>query len=269
MPSRYVATLHSVGLRVELLVNDIPLVYVTPAENSPTVVPLNAFSFSGRNTVSLLVHAAPSAARAELPWKDNALASIYMGPGQCTLSISRVEDGPSSAERVGPELGTLSWSGEATPMPLRVDGTFTITEPLGPWRWQEADEIGSQWMATQREVTAYIERLHDMLRAGQFGDFITESEVKIRELASAFGSDPEALRAGLRNQLELHAKPSFVLMPLNPSVFELRRVAGGRLVQCSGPNRGQLLEYRKVEGQGRFFLPLTVGRDRGGWKVFR
>jgi len=268
--SRYVATVHASGVRVELFINDIPMLLLSPEDSSPVTVPVSDLVISGRNTLALLVHPAPIASRASEPWAHDPTASSYVGEGSCRVEFTRFADANSpTSESVGVRLAEVVWEGRVSTNPVLREVVLTLSDQIDPWAWQRATRLSLAESDVRTRITRYLDSLHMMLLWGRVYEFADECEAKLTDAARAYGVSKSELRQGLVDQVVQHSKPPFTLDPFDAEAIDLRSAAGGRLVLCYRNIREEVLEYRDKAGAETFFLPVKVGVLDGELRVLR
>jgi hypothetical protein len=269
MPNpRFIAKTKTRNLRVEIWINDIPAVLLLPSEKETTVsVPLNDNVILGTNKIGAMLHAAPLASKSQDPWPDDPTAGQYSGPASLDLQIAQYADDQPVHKDGTPAIATIDWQGPAQPVPSLQERNFPGVNELGRWAWQDAEVFRAIDDALRLRALDYLRHLHGLLATAQFESFVAESELKIREYAHAYGIAVEPVRKGMLSAWSSQAA-KLKLRPWSPNEFDLRLVAGGRLIECLRTDRHHALEFAGNGGPS-FFLPTKIGIADGKWQILR
>lgn len=215
------------GCTAEAWFNGLPVARVTPAVPE-AVVPVHEAALVGANRLELLIgpDATPGAEPQPAP---HAMAA------QMHLLLPRI--GASIDEAQTRSLARLEWSctpGEMLALPARrlLDTDLPIKFPR--WRWLDAPVV-QPTPALTRDAHAFVSGLARDLARGQTESFLAATRLRTEELALAYQRSPESEVARLREWLEqLYASSSLVWQPVTLEEFQLRRLAGSRLLECLG-----------------------------------
>jgi hypothetical protein len=269
MPNpRFIAKAKTKNLRVEIWINDIPAVLIPFAEKETTVsVPLNENIIAGVNKIGAMLHAAPLSSKSADPWADDPAAAQYEGAASLDLQVAVYADDQPVHKDGPPALTTIAWQGAAQPVPHLEERTFPGVDALDRWAWQEAEIFPELDDALRQRALDYLAHLHGVLAAGDFADFIAESDVKIREYARAYGIAAAPVREGMSSALSSQSA-RFPLRPLPSDEVDLRLIASGRMIECLRKDRHHALEFGAGIGPS-FFLPTKIGVAGGKWQMLR
>jgi hypothetical protein len=124
------------------------------------------------------------------------------------------------------------------PLALVSDGHLGATQDVSlpvsfpRWRWMDAQPAEAT-PALHRQAMALLQQFAQELAAGETDGFLGATRLRTEELAVAYQRRPEDAAAGLRSHMaELYAAKALSWLPLQADGFILRRLAGGRLLEC-------------------------------------
>lgn len=257
------------GASAELYVNDIPVARIAPPGPRAVALPVNQYLHRGSNHVSLVVNPGPTPATALAPHPEP-----WRAPGAiATASLARYRTGAVSGDGSGEVLGSVAWAsradGEPEPFPQRVDGDVTVPLPLGPWTWQSAEELALD-DATVGAVASVIEIVRSGLEAGDIASFLELGSRGLREIARAYDDSPDEGVHTLRAVVQ-HSRGAahWRFPPLPRDAWDLRLVAGGRMVECIGRDWEPIVRSITDSEANSFQMPMLMGRVAGTWAILR
>jgi hypothetical protein len=270
MPNpRFMARFEAKNLRLEIWINSIPAAFLAPGESAGVVsLPLNEFITPGKNRLGAMLHAGPLATRSAEPWANDPAAASYTGPASLRLRLGVYASG-ESVQGADPEpvLAAIDWEGAAEATPILMGREFEGVDAMGRWAWQDATPLDLSQAPVRAAAWEYLRRLHGMLAAGRFEEFLEESSIKIEEYARACGMAEGPVRRNMLQALQTET-PRMQLRPLELDDTDLRLVASRRMIQCLRTDRHHALEFAG-SGKETFFLPAMIGLTASGWRLLR
>jgi hypothetical protein len=259
-----VLRIESSGCRAEAVLNGVPLARVD-ALQSVVTLPIHEFTLAGANELELVVEpGAPGVDAVPEPGLSDGKAWASL-----RLLLPRVGSiaHPSSART----LAQIDWAPPAdelyeVPLSLRKSVELPIGFPR--WRWLDAPVIEDS-PTLKQDVAAYLLEIAVALARGNPEPFIQATRLRLEDLAQAYQRNLADDVARLRSQLlQLHAAQP--LKPALPSAAKLllRRVAGGRLLECLAGDGSPLLQS-PLAGGASIAWPMRLAAIDGKFYVLR
>jgi hypothetical protein len=255
------------GCEAEASLNGMPVVRAHPG--SPRVaVPVHEYTLAGDNRMELTVwpHAA-TLPEADRP-PPQPLVSQGLAAAHARLLLPRV--GRVADESASRTLAQLDWAPpEGTrfqaPVVLHADVQLPVSFPR--WRWLEAPAVGNvPGLADQ--ARAHVQSLATSLAEGDPEPFLVAARLRTEELAVAYQEDPRESTDRLRRQLRSAFEAGRLRwQPLDGLV--LRRIAGGRLLECLSPEGAPALCTQADEDGRTLALPLRMAFVENRFYVLR
>lgn len=221
---------YSGNVSFEACLNDIPIVSLaeSPAGYDQSI-PVNQYVIPEYNRVDLWVDIAgkPSECRRphkKTPPKDaRAIVRIVRYPN------GRVEP---SAEEI---LLMLEWEAhrdpEGTVYPLNVGANLDMGKGLGSWSWQSAPPLLLTDVVVE-EARVLLEAMRQAIRSGEVSRVLELLRINFDEVKKAYSVTDDSLSmAGLAAFIGRYAAEPDRVLPIEPSKFDLRLVAGGRMIE--------------------------------------
>jgi hypothetical protein len=253
------------GCTAEAWLNGLPVARGTPS--APRVVAAaHEAALVGTNRLELVVgpDAAASGAAALLKTAPEAMAA------QLHLLLPRM--GTAIDESQSRVLARIEWAsaaGDTLEFPARQVQDVALPLRLPRWRWLDAPVVAQTPTLTQ-QVHAFVSGLARDLARGQTESFMAATRLRTEEVAIAYQRDPQTEVARLREWLEqLYASSRLVWQPLTLEDMHLRRVAGGRLVECLGPGGRAALATVPDKSGTTLAMPLRLSQVEGRFYVLR
>ena len=253
------------GCTAEAWINGLPVARSTPLRPRVLVAAHEA-ALVGTNRLELVV--GPDAGAAE------AAALLSTAPeamaAQVHLLLPRL--GAPIDDAQSRLLAHIEWAcpaGDPLTLPARQVQDVDLPLRLPRWRWLDAPVI-PQTPAVHQQVHAFVSGLARDLARGQTESFIAATRLRTEEVAVAYQRDPETELTRVREWLEqLYASSRLVWQPLSPGDMQLRRVAGGRLVECLGPGGRPALATVPDASGSMVAIPLRLSMVQGRFYVLR
>ena len=247
----------------ELWLNDIPLGRATPAISNVSVG-AQMYVVDGDNSMELIVQPGFEPARARdrstQPLPENASAHgrlVALAPGQFT-------DDPKA-----PVLLGAAWPGGAGTAPYSVHARNFLGTMFGPWAWQSAPRLQLD-AATTGAVHEVLERIRVSLQQGDPAVLGSLAMPKFEAAARAFPtrSLTDTVRQFSAVVTRNAASPGWQMPPLDPTQFNFRLVAGGRLIECVNRDWRATVRSAPRGGGVPYYFPMFLGLAGGRFAVF-
>jgi hypothetical protein len=258
-----------VGCEAEALLNGVPLARANAAR-SRAMVPVHEYTLAGPNRLELVVRPHPAAApEADRPAPLKLKADGHTRASVCIL-LPRI--GNPVDESSARSLAQIEWApaaGEAYEAPLRLqhDGNLPVNFPR--WRWIDAP-LALPTPALREQAHALLRRFQDDLSAGVTAEFLGAVRFRTEELAIACQQLDDGLLARLREHLEqLHEAGRLKWVELSPESLVLRRLAGGRLLECLTADGEPALRTEPDEHGRACAFPLRLAAAENKLYVLR
>jgi hypothetical protein len=169
-------------------------------------------------------------------------------------------------------LARLEWAcaaGDALSFPTRVAQDVELPLRFPRWRWLDAPVV-QPTPALLQQAHAFVSGLARDLARGQTESFMTAVRLRTEELAVAYQRSAESETSRLREWFEqMYASSSLVWQSLMPDEMQLRRVAGGRLLECVRGDGGAALTTMPDKTATIVSMPLRLSLVEGRFYVLR
>lgn len=256
-----VARLRAQGCVAEAWFNGLPVARVTPAAPE-AVVPVHEAALGGTNRLELVI--GPGTPDGPEVLAPHAMAAQWL------LMLPRM--GMPVDEAQSRTLAQIDWScaaGEPLLLPVQRSHDTDLPLRFPRWRWLDAPMAPAGPALTQ-QAYAFVMGLARDLTRGQTESFLAATRLRTEELALAYQRSPESEAARLREWLEqLYASSALVWQPVTPEEFQLRRLAGGRLLECLGADGRAALTTVPDKNGTIVSLPLKLSVVEGRFYVLR
>ncbi|MGE0442206.1 MAG: hypothetical protein AB7L66_05235 [Gemmatimonadales bacterium] len=264
-----VLELRAAHCRAEAWLNDIPLARVGFLQTTSEARPVNEFATQGRNELRLVVNPGPRPSVARVRTAEPARAP----DAAAIATLVRYRQGAVSGDGSGQVLATAAWTaredGEPEPFPAEAVATADVTLPLGPWGFSTAPPL-ALGTELEAEVADVIGILSSGLAAGEPDAYFQLGVPSLQETARAYELSPdvgvETLRAVVA---ESRNEPHWSFPGVPRDQWDLRLVAGGRMVECIAADWEPILRSVTGADGGAFDIPLYLGRLGGRLQVLR
>ncbi|MFO0605230.1 MAG: hypothetical protein U0324_18770 [Polyangiales bacterium] len=257
------------GCDVEVYLNGIPVTLRGPTHGRAFGAPVNHLVVDGVNELALVVDPgprpsealSPAAGRHRLPTDDHrAWARLARYPAGAVIG------GPDGVELLRVEHAS---SAQSRPVmaPRVVEGRVDLGARSGRWAWQDAPRLSLD-ATTRNEIAAYLTELAGALSAGDCEVFLARSELRLAEVAQAFGRARGEKESVIRDgQARRRQRPGFAVRAVDVSAFDLRLCAGGRLVECVADDWRAIV--REAPSDETMYFPMMLARLGGAWCIAR
>jgi hypothetical protein len=264
-----VIKLDGVDCEAEALLNGVPLARVNAARPRATV-PVHEYTVAGTNRLELVLW--PRPATEPEPAAEPPLPRVGDGKRLARLHVLLPRVGAPADEASARSLAQLDWAapeGQSYEAPLRLAQDVALPVNFPRWRWLDAPLVDIT-PALRAQALALLQELAQDLAAGQTERYLSVVRLRTEELALAYQRRPEEETPRLReNLLNLHEAGRLVFKPLGAEGPVLRRLAGGRLLECLDAD-GQPALSTEPDAQGRTLaLPLRLAAVDGKLYVLR
>jgi hypothetical protein len=257
------------GCEAEALLNGVPLARANAARPR-ALVPVHEYTLPGANRLELVIWPAPAVApEGERPPPLKLKAD---GSTRASVRILLPRIGNSVDESSARSLIQIEWAlpaGETYEAPLRLqhDGNLPVNFPR--WRWVDAP-LATPTPALREQVLALLLGFQADLSAGNTAAFLGAVRFRAEELAIAYQQPMDVLLDRLRDHLEqLHQSGRLKWIELTPETLALRRLAGGRLLECLTANGEAALRTEPDEHGRACAFPLRLAAAENKLYVLR
>jgi hypothetical protein len=248
------------GCVAEAWLNGVAVARATPAQ--PVVdLPVHEYALAGANRLELLIN--PEA-------QEPLLLAAAELAASARLLLPRL-GAPADAGSAR-SLAECSWglaAGQSAEAPLLAHVEVDLPLAFPRWRWLDAPPAqGSK--ALEQQALAFVQGLALDLSRGQVESFMTATRLRNEELALAYQRDPASEQARLRKALlQGYAAQALSWPPPKAESFRLRPLAGGRLLECLGPEQAPALQSAPDAQGRRWALPLRLAWVENRFYVLR
>jgi hypothetical protein len=190
----------------------------------------------------------------------------------CAVKLVRYPVGVMSGDPSGVPLLTLDWSAAADlaalrsslhAFPRRIVRSANLGPFFGRQSWQDARvlELNDD---LRDDAAQFIMTVIDLLEGNVLDPILERSAARYREVAAAYALSAQERAAIFRNGIaKLSGMPSWIFeTPQTEDDFSFRLCAGGRLLECIGPDWKPIVRAVMTE-EGRFMFPMLLGRTNG------
>lgn len=250
------------GAVAEVTLNGLPVVSVG-AQGGRVCVPVHEYAISGSNQLSLRV--GPD--EAPMPVVGEGRVAVRVLLALCQQGQSPVD--PNA--RVLSKLEWVSGHNERHDWPQQLSQTVELPVAFPRWRWLDAPVIELSPDLT-RQALLLMQQLALDLQLGHADGLVTQTRLRTEELALAYQRSPESVAQGLRDQIQrLYEAKALRVKPPDAAGLVLRPLAGGRLLDCLGPDGDPVLRTPPAEDptQPQVFWPLRMAYVSGQFYVLR
>lgn len=264
-----VLKLDAQGCEAEAWLNGIPLARVNAARPR-AVVPIHEYTLAGANRLELVVWPLPAAALDKPPPPQKLVAD---GTSSAHLRILLPRVGNAADEATARTLAQLDWTlpkGQAYEAPVSLTQEIPLPVSFPRWRWLDAP-LAEPTPALQQAALSLLQGFAEGLASGEVDGYLAATRFRTEELALAYQRSPEEALSRLRNHLAAlyAAEEGLTFVPLEPDGLVLRRLAGGRLLECLDAS-GQPALRTPPDAQGKAQLfPLRLAAVEGKLYVLR
>lgn len=294
-PPFYVLEARVGGCEAEVWLNDVPIIRRGDQLGVQYGGQVNQFVRDGLNELAIVVHPGPVPAEAllgpggarlrrpgrtpppppdePLPQGVTAQAEDPSAPPEAWARLARY---PRGAVVGGPDAEPLlevRWTADPHQLgfyPRVVTRRADLGPIAGGWVWEEATRHEAITPALEEEVLSLLEEVRAGLERGDPEPFLARSQLRLAELARAYGFDVAAKEQQIRAGTALDAeKVGYGLEPLRRDQLSLRLCGEGRLIEVIGADWLPALRElpRGEEGQAAF--GMFVAQLEGRWEIVR
>lgn len=227
-----VIKLEAQGCEAEAILNGVPLARANAARER-VILPVHEFTLAGNNRLELVIWPRP----AVVPEKPALPPEPRTSDGKLSAHVRILlpRMGQQIEESTSRTLGQLDWqpqTGLAYEAPLSLSQDVSLPVSFPRWRWLDAPPAEPS-AALMQQVVEFIQGIATDLTAGVTDSFLAATRWRTEELAVAYQRRAEDETERIRRHLlSLHAAGRLIFQPLDASKFALRRIAGGRLLEC-------------------------------------
>ena len=258
------------GCAAEFYLNGFPLTLCSEEKGQELVQPVNQYVIDGENELAFIVKPGPIPSQAESgPPEGKTEAEAYVTGGESVMvRLCKYPYGAVSGGEERQILQELTWPleihEETHEYPLRMSVRFPLKTGTGKWLWEELPEIELDEKAVE-EIGAFLEGLRKSIADKDPEPFLAAGAPRFDELAKAYEDPPYKKRNIFRRTVD----EVDGMGEVDPETFDLRLVAGGRLVECVGKDWDPILRGAPDKDGNEDHYDMFIGRDAGGWKMYR
>ncbi len=259
-----VLRLEAVACSAEALLNGVPLARVDAARPARTL-PVHEFTLAGANELELVVQPGlPGAPEVTAPQLADGKA--WAGVRLLLPRVGQIAH-PSNART----LAQIDWAvpeGEVYETPLHIAQTVELKISFPRWRWLDVP-VGDEAAAAKPQAVQLLQRLAVSLARGDPDPFLTAARLRFEELALAYQRNLSDEAGRWRKLVQaLRAAGPFKPELASLTTLQLRKVAGGRLLECLAADGQPALRGAGADGVRRHW-PMRVALIEGGLHVLR
>ena len=192
--------------------------------------------------------------------------------------ISKYAVGAMSMDGSGEPMIEVAWraadeqdklSEARVPFPRWIRGTKDLGVMFGPFDWQEAPQLMLDDAATGT-LRATVKEIINAFEACDAGRILGAYGNRFAEVTKAYGLS-EKDRVGMLTNFLAGQKgdPEWLFETPDEEDFDFRLVAGGRLVECLGPDWTPVVRQLPDAEDNRFLFPMLLGQSNGKWVIMR
>lgn len=248
-----VLRLESVGVVAEAELNGIALGR-TSASQRVITIPIHEYTLAGANELSLVIEPPPPGAP--------VVTQPALSDGQCgaTLRLLLPRVGQVAHPENARTLAQIDWApaaGEVSELPATLRRTVELPIAFPRWRWLDAPVIPDP-SAALAVLVPFLQTVALGLARGDPEPLVLATRLKLEDLAQAYQRN----LADEVGRLRVHVQQAHARQPLKPvmpklDTLRLRPLAGGRLLECLGPDGGPALHSPGPEGT-KLSWPMRV-----------
>ena len=263
-------TLDAMGCEAEALVNGVAVARVH-AGRPRAVVPIHEYTLAGDNRLELVAWPLPAAAAPQAV-PPPPLPLVSDGHVSAHLRVLLPRAGNAVDAESARSLAQLDWAppageGYEAPCITRQDIALPVSFPR--WRWLDAPPV-EPTAALRRQAGDLLARLARELSEGQADGFMAATRLRTEEIATAYQLSPDDSSSRLREHLAgLSADGPVAWAPLPPEGPVLRRLAGGRLLECLDDSGETALRTVTDAAGDTHFFPIRFAAVEGKLYVLR
>jgi len=195
-----------------------------------------------------------------------------------TAKLSLYPVGIPIDESQGELLMSLSWDAhevfeqlreEERPFPRIVRIARDLGSMFGPVHWQDGMVLKLD-EKTVEQAKMFVMQIHELIEEGQAEPILNISQEKFKEVTAAYGlSMLERLNMFRKLLEEESAKDYWIFETPDDEDYSFRLVAGGRMIECIGPDWLPIIRGVPDPEEGRFMYPMMIGKIKGDWIIMR
>jgi hypothetical protein len=249
--------LESSGLKVDVLLNGIPIVEERSLSTTRRSLKVNGWVVEGDNVLE---------ARFEAPHPGLNPPSAP----RATITLRRAAAGPSTA---GDEtLVAYAWSAKDQPLAAGIR-TTVLTRHLSlhapkAWSWVKAPPTPQLNDQDRTDIVALLRSVEQALSNKRSRDVVALQTLSLTEQAEANGSDPAPVLASYAGFLDARmAAPGWHVEPLAAERLQFVPLAGGRIIHIVGVAGAPPLVARTDDSSLQ--IDPYVSKVDGRWTVVR
>lgn len=258
----------------EIYVNGIPIRKYNDSDQPFVSIPLTYYRVDGINEIELLVNPGDSPSTARFDEKTISAAGVYASVRLVEYPLGVYPKDPSGKVLVEVMYqGTLN---ERASFPKSVKAAVDLGRTVGRWAWQDAEDLKLD-KSTTTEITEVIREIHKAWGDGDGKTIIKRAKIRWDDGDKiAKRSIDERKKKEQQFIEEMKEGPEqtpyeWIMEPFDPSTFDLRVVAGGKMVQAIDKNYKPIVRTKPIPSMDGFVVdyPMFLSRIKGEWYIVR
>jgi hypothetical protein len=267
--------LESTGCAAEALLAGFPVARTSPESGRHEMLPVEHLTPVSPFDLSLVIQPGPSPSRNIVP-VHTRLEGQTIGDWSVRATLSRWPLGALPGVQDGEVLAEVRW---APPPDGLIEFPHVATRRLEPspragrppWSWEALPQLPLNG-ETARDLARWLDGLATALSNRDADPLIQAASVRYQENAVAYRRDANREQDRTRELMRVRTNyPTFRFESVDPQRnFEPRSIAGGRLIECIGPDFEPTLRATALpSGAAGLKFPLRVAKDSQGWTIHR
>jgi hypothetical protein len=249
---------------VEVRVNQIPVVRLDATHERSQSLPVVEFLTDGQNILEVVVNPGATPSR----YLDSSSVAEPKPGARLQASLTEYEEGefPFRGGRTLVRIEHEATDG-TPPKALHLSSGPVPIVSGHRWAWESAAALSLD-APTLESVTRMLRTFHDAFTAHDPAPILDLMHVYYHEYALAYpGRTAEQVMQSVAGSVS-RSRPKWEVAPLDPTQFDFRLCAGGRLVQCVDRAWNPLIRA-DVGKDLPYAFSIMAGLYQGRWLVLR
>lgn len=244
------------GVRVLVMINEIPVLIKNDSQADRGMVRLNQFLRSGENRIDVLAQ--------KINPDTNSQASIVLELRSSKSGGSPMDD---------PILLEYSWDPSQKPLnnKQQLDSLFTTTfiieDSIGPWAWESAEPLPNTDQL-ERDLYNYLKSITLHFQSGDMKSISPHFELRNREIALALNIDEERVNTGFSKSIEMFTTAKDYSVEISPQKdIKFNWFANRRLVIPTNSDGSAVITIM-ADGMEQQ-IEMIIGKLEDNWVILR
>lgn len=267
----YVLECEAQGCDAEFWLNDVPVIRRGPSSGPYMSAPVNQLVRDGVNVLTAIIRPGPKPSEAATG--ADGVKEFHVAEGERVWA--KLTAYPYGAVVGGPDaehLVEIDWPPIPrlpTQHPLVLSSRADLGEVRGAWAFETADVLTLD-VPTKKEIAAYLADVRKKLEDGDCEAFLAAQKLRLADGARAFDTRASKKKNEIRRIMaDEFGKPEWAFEPLDEATFDLRLVAGGRMVECLGTDWEPLVRQRPDADGNVGHFDMMLAKIDGRWEIVR